>query len=513
MRHAFSGRRAARRPAHYAVLALVAGVLSLLPSAAHAGWSRPPDTLSGDVSIYRRPITLIDGRGTTYLVTSGPEFGSSQSPITVRTRPAGGRWGAATTLADFPGAALEDAAVAPDGTLVVLWSYPVDAGTPYEDSYSVASTRSPRGAWSSHYFTGWYGRLLINKRGDALAYAGGGFSFRPAGAGWGPGETVQVPTRNFNALSAGIDGHGNVTFTFTKGVDRCYPTVPCPVFTVERRRDGQWANPTRTPAQYNNDSHGGTWFAESDSGAAILTWSLLGTVRSTVRPAGTTGWGPGHTFGQTANGLVPTATGSGGRSSLVWLGTDKEVHLAEHRPGHGWQQRTLGTWTASPYNDHPDYPSLVAAPDGSMVAGWRGSTRAMMAIRSPGAGWGRPIAVPMGDLAVGDGGVVASTWAPRQPGNPFSGTVVTSGYEPGHASFGSVKVARAGRVGQPLSYAATVGSWLPATITWHFGDGHLATGNHVDHRYRHPGTYYLRVTIKDTSGSTRTAHRTVTITR
>jgi streptogrisin C len=49
------------------------------------------------------------------------------------------------------------------------------------------------------------------------------------------------------------------------------------------------------------------------------------------------------------------------------------------------------------------------------------------------------------------------------------------------------------------------------TYTWNFGDGKTGSGRSVSHTYQLPGTYTVKVTVKDNNGSTAASSRSITV--
>jgi PKD repeat protein len=63
------------------------------------------------------------------------------------------------------------------------------------------------------------------------------------------------------------------------------------------------------------------------------------------------------------------------------------------------------------------------------------------------------------------------------------------------------------------SHAVNTGARL-ARVVWGWGDGHVtstATARAVRHRYSAPGHYHLRLTVRDSTGASRTIKRTITV--
>ena len=61
------------------------------------------------------------------------------------------------------------------------------------------------------------------------------------------------------------------------------------------------------------------------------------------------------------------------------------------------------------------------------------------------------------------------------------------------------------------SHAVNTGAHI-ASVVWHWGDGHSTTASSAHHTYAHTGTYTVTLTIKDTSGVSRSVHHSVRVT-
>ncbi len=61
------------------------------------------------------------------------------------------------------------------------------------------------------------------------------------------------------------------------------------------------------------------------------------------------------------------------------------------------------------------------------------------------------------------------------------------------------------------SHAVNTGAHI-ASVVWHWGDGHSTTASSTHHTYTRTGSYTVTLTIKDTSGVSRSVHHTVKVT-
>lgn len=502
------------------VSVLVAALLTVLSTGtAYAGWGRPPDTLSTSDTISSAPTVVIDGHRRSYAVWIEQE--ADNSVLLARVRRPGRAWGPTETVARRYEAGVDDVKVAPDGTLGVLWHHTVYR---FHDAFEVTlfSTRTASGAWSNEPVANTSPvALAVDARGDFLLAGGSSAQFRPADSSrWRPVETI--PVKDGTVTHVGLDNSGNATLLVLKmssfffGCD----SSPCPLLAVERRRDGRWTSPRRLSTTFDNRRDS---FAESPNGAATIAWrSQSGSVQAISRRADSMKWGPVRTLGTAADTYNPhtypltsspvvTAMGPRGASTLIWLGTDQKVYTAHHTARGHWQRRTIGVWSSPIYSLHPDYPILLAAPDGSLAAEWWQGNNAVLSTRA-GRSWTPSVRSPMGYLAVGTGAVATSSWAPYRNGAPIQGRyAVTAGYSPARPAPRSIRIPATGKVGQRLGFAVTVGSWLPATVTWRFGGDQVATGPKVHHTFRTAGKYRVTITITDTSNATTRVHRTITI--
>lgn len=473
------------------------------------------------------PFFGIDRHGTSYAVwgeySDYPSHGNDGT-VRVRLRQPGGAWGAIETPVQRASMLLWNVLVAPNGALTLVWTSPLtdDHYHPnYTDAVVYASTRSPSGAWTQATLSD-PGVLnvtaAVDGRGDVVAAwttsNGVQARHRSAGGSWGsveqvfgsPGQDLD-PVLVLTEPQVGLDGAGRATLAW-KAEGACQGQ--CGLIVSGQASDGTWSEPTTLVpvSSYFNFS-----LAVGATGEATIAWSVqvLNGVNAVVRPAGSAAWGTPRLIGAAA--ATPHAVvGPTGLSTVLWT-PSQHVRVADHPHGGTWSKRTIGV--------SDGFGGLSSAPDGTLLAIWADARAGLAAIRPPNGAWLTPKHVPGEGLglpfsatsAVTTGGRAILGWvrATGQPTGPEDAQVTS--FDPRHARFASVRVPESARVGHRLSFAATVNAWLPTSVTWHFGDGRHTTGRHSHHRYQKPGTYRVRVTVKDTSHSTRTTTRTITVTR
>jgi hypothetical protein len=82
-----------------------------------------------------------------------------------------------------------------------------------------------------------------------------------------------------------------------------------------------------------------------------------------------------------------------------------------------------------------------------------------------------------------------------------------------HAGPGPVAPGRRVTFSAAGSRAVNTGAGI-RSVVWRWGDGRTtgpSTQRRATHRYSAPGTYRVRLTVRDTSGVARTVRRTVTV--
>jgi hypothetical protein len=498
--HTISGSSPHRWPVVCMALSMLVALVALAPGTAYAGWSHPPDTLTKHVAL--GTFVKIDGQGTSYAVWQ------DSRGLHARLRQPGGTWGPTETPVKKASMNLFDVAVAPDGTLTAVWVSPLgDHSHPFYSSVLYASTRSTKGTWTQAKLSSpgaSDARAAVDARGDVVAAwttANGVQSrYRRAGRGWGaveqvsgtPGQNASPPL-GFGAVAVGLDKSGKATAAWNE-----VPTDPsacqgsCGVDTSTRASNGTWGQATNL-SPITTNSGDPLSLAVGSTGETVLAWSswvFPYTTSVVVRPAGSAVWGAPQSLG--AYDSIPSAVVAPDGSATVVFGR-YTVHV--------WDHPAKGAWTESTFGRTYDAAQVTSAPNGAEMVTWAANAQDHAMTRPPGGVWTKPAQVAgYGSSAIDNHRHAVIGWGPH-----------TTSYDPGKAHFASVTAPSKGRVGDSLAYAATVSSWLPARVTWHFRDGRTAPGRAVHHIFKVPGTFGVRVTITDASGSKTTVTRPVRI--
>ena len=218
-------------------------------------------------------------------------------------------------------------------------------------------------------------------------------------------------------------------------------------------------------------------------------------VRTAERTASPTfaagGWNPADRaspMGQTAQS-ASVALDAQNTAIAVWENTTTGKVEAGVRPSGG----SFSNFTPLSGSAGSFFSRVDAAPDGSAVAIWRGSSGGKPAIqavrRAPGGGFGGVTDVAIGapapadpvvevfspSVAVDDEGNAAAVWSRfRQNGamtiNDWQ--LDAAGFDVGPPAFAAVSVPPSGSVGAGIGMAAAATDrWSPFAFAWNFGDG------------------------------------------
>jgi PKD domain len=499
-----SGKHITRWPAVCVALAMLVALFAVAPGTAYAGWSHPPTTLTKhDV---QRTIVKIDGQGTSYAVWQDSR--GSGTALHVRVRQPGGTWGPTETPVKHPSMVLFDVAVAPDGTLTALWVSGIgDHYHPFYSTVLYASTRSPKGKWTQAKLStpgASDARAAVDARGDVVAAwttaNGVQGRFRPSGKSWGaleqvngtPGQDAYPPIA-FGGVDVGLDKAGHATVAWNET-----PTDPsvcqghCGIGTSTRGSNGTWSQPTNVaPITVNTEEPFS--LAVGSNGETVLAWSswlFPYTTSAVVRPAGSATWGAPQSLG--AYDSIPSAVVGPDGSATVVFGR-YTVHVWGHPAKGAWSESTFGrTYNAA---------QVTSAPNGAQLVTWAANAKDHAMTRKPGGTWSKAVQVAgYGSTAIDNARHALIGWGAK-----------TTSYDPGKPQFASVTAPSRTRALDRVAYAATLSSWLPARVTWHFRDGRTAPGRAVHHIFKVPGTFRVKVTVTDTSGSKTTVTRPIRV--
>ncbi len=334
-----------------------------------------------------------------------------------------------------------------------------------------------------------------------------------------------------SAMSAGgaqpaVDGAGNTTvaFTYFDGSARV-------IQTAARPAGGEWS-PPETVSEVSEPGEGASSpdLGIDGAGNAIVSWAQReGTGEGTPRIVQVGVKPPGGSFsvlpdvsppGQVAQRPVLGVSPTGG-ATVVWriTGATETTLMSSTRPPGGEFSAPANLSSGA---DSPLFHEIAVGEGGSAIVVWSGDEGGgevvRAAVRAAGAGsFGGPVAISQvsGDLlhpkpsmdAAGDATVV---WV-RDDGSTTS-VIAMAGYDADPPQLSGISIPPAGRVAEPLTFAA-IGSdvWLAGAPTFDFGDGFQAAGAAVSHAYAAPGLYTVTVSAGDAVGKTATSTGTVLV--
>jgi len=400
--------------------------------------------------------------------------------LQIVVRPPAGPWSSPITASPIITGTFRgyDVAVDGKGRVYLVWAQPALNG-----NYLIKARVRTGHTWSSiTTFTtdavdSSASSIEVNAAGDAIvafneATLGQDMksSFRPRGSSWGPLKPIGTTTTGVPLV--GIDDRGIQTVAF---VAESSPGV----FSVfsERRAPGvntNWSSPQTISGPGNAHDAG---LVVSPRGAARAIWfDADGLQTAGMSPNGS--WGSIATMRGPGSGLIPgVALGNAGVAFVTWLETAPTTPYARVKRGsHAFSSaEQIG---ATKF--HSGVPSLDADARGDALFVWSYCTYENLG--SPGT---------------------------------YSGCGVRYvAYDCSCPVFTHIGIPRRGRRGRRIDFSiASFDQWSgpPRAASWNFGDGTSAHGNHVSHRYRHGGTYTVRVRQLDTRGNATTVRRRIRI--
>lgn len=531
------------------LLALLGAALGCLaagaPAVAAAGWVLPATPLAGSANGPSGAVVAVDPSGDAIAAWTGDDGAGTQS-LVVRTRPAGGSWGAPATLASDSGVDAPAVTLDAAGDATVLW---IESADGVAFIARAARRDELTGAWSApHDFPASGPSAVVDPQtqvradaaGDVIAAwlehdAGTGVAsvraavWSAAGGAWGAPATLSDPSDASVAygppqIAPDASGGALVGWTAQRNAD---PTA-YPIQTNALGGGGWAAAPTdldpgdgnaRSPVQLVGADGGdvaATWF-ETD---ATPTTTLLGALRS----GGT--WTIEPVSADVAPACVPLqalGADSGGGATVAWQPQSSMGLDSVRLTSGGWEPR------APIFPDSPtstETVSSAAIDHGTAVFVAHdpvGGTDSLLASRRQGEGsWSRPAdlldAAPAGtsladpDVASDGAGDALASWTATDGGG--SRSVSAAAFQAAGPRLTGVSVPASGTAGAALAVSASAVSAFAAVaqVSWDFGDGSAPTaGASASHAYAQAGTYTVTVTATDTVGDATQATRQVTV--
>ena len=518
--------------------------------AAHAAWLPPGqlDAVPGVDFHDEPPSIVVDGQGNATAAWVEIDDTTDDGQVMVSRRPAGGSWSAAAPVA---GPNAPDAAalgVAPDGTLLLVWTddNPAIGGQRHLEAARAPANGSFTGLPSpdSSEFGVRSPVIRFDSSGNALvAFVQSDGNSNPVlrvarlGAGaaaWDPTALIStgLPLETYRGVSLAISPSGDASVTW--GHATTAPGTPTRILGAGRPAGtGIWGAVRTLDPQVPATNSGETSVTYSGS-TATAVWALASAVRRTSWTGAAV---------PVAATLTNVATGVAGFGTAAATSSDGGVFATwTDRPAAGGTVftarglRLAGASSAGQaLNDAGSSaaaPALVADGSGRVTSAWMqtgtaGGTVAMRAAQTSGT-----FAFPASDVvdpAVGSNGAVncsnqavAPCASPRLATTPAGDVIATwsTGSEvrwsvldltpPAVAEFSAPTESAPG---SDLTFSMTTADdWVTPTVSWDFGDGNQASGSPVTHRFAAAGTYTVTGTATDAAGNKATRTTVVTVT-
>jgi len=527
--------RRLRGPHLYAVLALLAA--SSAPAARAAGWVLPATPLAASANGPSGAVVAVDPAGDAIAAWTDDDGAGMQS-LVVRTRPAGGPWGAPETLAsdrgvDAPAVTMDaagdatvawiesadgstfDAHAARRGALDGSWSVPADFG-PSDGTAVVDPQTQVRADAAGDAIAAWLEHDTVT---GVESVRGAVFS----GGTWSAPSTLSNPgdaSAAYDRPQIAPDASGGALVAWTAQRNADPTDFPLQTSTLG---GGGWTGPT--------DAIAGTGSERSplrlvgvDGGDVAATWfegspatALLGALRD----GGT--WTVDQLSDDVAPGCVPLqalGADTGGGATVVWKAASTSGLEARHVTSGGWdaQRTAFASATESVSDAALDHgtAAFVASDDGT------GDDSLLASERQPDGSWSAPAllaAAPSGttlsgpDVATDGAGDALAGWTATDALGAKS--VAAAAFQAAGPQLTAVSVP-GGVAGVPVGVSASARSTFAsvAQIAWDFGDGSaLVVGAAAAHTYAQRGTYTVTVTATDSLGNVTQATRRVTVTQ
>jgi hypothetical protein len=530
------------------VLVLALAALALPAHALAAAWVGAATVTENPVDATALPVPqlAVDGQGNAVLAMAAGKGPPKQ--VEVATRPAGGAWSSVQLLGPVATNGGPSIAVDPAGNAIVafvattvatapcasgtgcleIWSKPAGSSSfTRQDLLSAPTATSffepsvaldPRGTGNAAIV--WW---TTPSAGQSVVQA-----VQRSGGAW---STVQnasgtSTTDSFSDTNVAIDAAGDVVALYAAlSPQGCSAGCSYTLRTATYNGRG-WGRttvePTTTTARFDQkviesvDGQGNAsavWFS-------VNTVTSVQTIRVATHPQATTAaWGPVATVhaSDATNTLSSPllAIGPDGEAVVTWgeitdSGTASIVASA----------RPPGGSFSSPQTIDPDTgnggagPALAMDGAGNATAVWHNTTagKQRFATRPHGGTFGAVADVTSGGstTVVADSdpaGNVSVAWPAS------SSTVQTEVYDPVPPTLDTFTAPLGAVVGASLPFSDSASDvWSPpATLSWDFGDGTIATGDTLSHTYSSSGSMLAKVTATDASGNSTAQSQSVDV--
>lgn len=493
-----------------AALAAAAGTAAALP----AQWT-PAERY--DTATTNGRALAMSAAGEAVFATSldGPAQGEFVFVASIR-RP-DGTWGPRRTLTNSgTSTGRPKAAMAPDGTAVVVWHELSPGG--FERVRAL--WRVPGGDWEllpeTVSATGDGAEVgspsvAIDDGGRAIVTWAQGASFAASRAlvregtrlGWAPVDQLSPPTVGALSVQAVVDASGAAVAAWRQSA-----AGAAGAWSSARAPGAAWPDPA-TATQITTTADGLT-LAGAPDGRVIVGWATdppSGTKEAYVRTRQGGAWGTATTL--SAQLAMDSSTpvvdvDATGRQLAVWrqaTAGDDTGWVAVREPGAaGWSTPAPVTADAG----DPVYGALgILTGTGEAVVLWDGPLGSTGVLRvPPGASPGDPVPVESygrGFAATTDGaGAVGVSFTD-------SGTW-TSVIDTTPPALSVTQAPAAGTTGELLTFqAAASDPWSGATLAWDHGDGTTAAGPATTHAFTAPGAFAVVARATDGVGNAATA--------
>jgi hypothetical protein len=477
-------------------------------------------TISGDDAAAAKPaVVATDDAGNTTAVWE-TELGGILR-IRAATHAAGGAWSDPVTISSLDtDSSAPSVDVDAAGVVTAVWL--VNEGA----IYSIASaTRSTNGTWSSPIplgaaTSGSEPKVAVSDAGHATAvwsrdtgtYDEIRAAQRTSAGVWGAAQSLSESGRD--ALHPDVDVHrasGQATVVWDR------PDGTHTVIQMSFRGPGNasWSD----PLDMSNDQQSATdaHVAIADVGQTTIAWTRFDGAKSRVQAMWNFSdgiWGGATTLSGADQDAfdVRVAVDGLGEATVVWRRYNGSVYVVQAS-----SHLLEGPWSAvSPLSDPAHtamYPNVAAGSGEGAVASWYSQPTASWetrASRRSGGSWGSaqllggdvdPFHVPgIGVTAQGDALV---TWA-EPGGGPVR--VRARALDVAGPPLQAFLAPTTGTALRTTSFSASaIDTWSSvASYDWTFGDGEIATGPSVTHKYAKSGIYHPTLIVTDTLGNTTT---------
>ena len=209
-----------------------------------------------------------------------------------------------------------------------------------------------------------------------------------------------------------------------------------------------------------------------------------------------------------------------GAATIAWrlVGLTESFLQSSTRPAGGAFSSPVSINSGK---DSPLFHDVAISDEGDAIVVWSGDNGSneivRAAVRTAGASaFGPPVAISQssGDLfhprpSMDAGGDATVVWVRD---NGTHNIVQWAGYDADPPQFREVSIPSTATVGDTVQFSASASDvWPVGKPGFDFGDGGQADGNAVSHVYAAPGSYPVKVTVKDALGRTDTSTGTILV--